>query len=491
MPSANQSQRKWLFRGLAILISLAPLIAAEIILRQTQSPIIDSVDPDPWVDLHQLQPLFTLNQKSNRWEIPESRSNFFCSDSFPATKSEKTRRIFVLGGSTVQGRPYATETAFSTWLRLLLESSDSQSHYEVINCGGVSYASYRVAKILDEVLEHQPDAIVLYTGHNEFLEDREYAEVREVNGLRKHLITLARHSHLARWLNHQLASLQSPARTPTPNAVMPEEVQARLDQKNGLERYRRDPHWVSRVEEHFSATLEEMISKVRQAEIPLVLCVPASDLLATPPFKTTTLEEFTTEQTEKFSEYWLIARNPQQSDSDRQQAASKCLELDSKHAGAHYVLGRIAFDLGQQQKALQHLTLARDHDVCPLRATTEIVSAIQQHDHRNGVLLVDLTKMLDQQNGKGINQPDGIPDANWFVDHVHPSIKGHQVIAHACFDAMQEISWVKTLPDVLAYDAQTTAHLSQLNESYFARGKQRLEGLRRWTQGRATEPIVD
>ena len=64
MLPANQSRRKWLFRTLAILISLAPLIAAETLLRLTEAPVVDAVDSDPWVDLHQLKPLFTLDQEN-------------------------------------------------------------------------------------------------------------------------------------------------------------------------------------------------------------------------------------------------------------------------------------------------------------------------------------------------------------------------------------------------------------------------------------------
>ncbi len=45
---------------------------------------------------------------------------------------------------------------------------------EVINVGGISYASYRIAAILDEVLQHEPDLVVIYMGHNEFLEARTY-----------------------------------------------------------------------------------------------------------------------------------------------------------------------------------------------------------------------------------------------------------------------------------------------------------------------------
>ena len=45
---------------------------------------------------------------------------------------------------------------------------------EIINTGGISYASYRVARLMEELLAYQPDVFVIYTGHNEFLEKRIY-----------------------------------------------------------------------------------------------------------------------------------------------------------------------------------------------------------------------------------------------------------------------------------------------------------------------------
>ena len=35
--------------------------------------------------------------------------------------------------------------------------------------GGVSYASYRVAALMEELVRYEPDLFVIYSGHNEFL----------------------------------------------------------------------------------------------------------------------------------------------------------------------------------------------------------------------------------------------------------------------------------------------------------------------------------
>ncbi|MCP4888223.1 MAG: SGNH/GDSL hydrolase family protein, partial [Planctomycetaceae bacterium] len=203
---SDRRSRLWLMRTLAVALSLTPLIVVELIFRSIETPVEEALDRDPLVDLSQLKPLFERNEGASGecWEIPESRLNFFRPDSFLAEKPAGLRRIFVLGGSTVQGRPYAIETAFSTWLRLRLEANQPQTRFEVVNCGGISYASYRVAKILDEVLEHKPDAIVIYTGHNEFLEDREYAEVREMGALRRSVATVAGEIATVRWIRRAL-----------------------------------------------------------------------------------------------------------------------------------------------------------------------------------------------------------------------------------------------------------------------------------------------
>ena len=478
--------RKWGLRLLALIMSLVPFLAAEILLRVLQPLPKEAVDSSPWIDLQQLKPLFVKNLEGSRWEIPPSRLNFFCRDSFAATKSESTRRIFVLGGSTVQGRPYATETAFPTWLRIKLEVAAPDTNYEVINCGGVSYASYRVEKILEEVLTHQPDAVVVYTGHNEFLEDREYSQAREFGPLRGSLVQAIRHIRLATWLREQF----SKPTTSTPvNHLMPQEVATRLDQAEGLASYQRDPQWQRKVEQHFAVTLQNMIKMTKESKIPLVLCVPESDLVKTPPFKTTPVPSLTEGKFNQFETFWKRAKNPDLQNQERLSAARSCLQIDPQHAGAHYLTGRILYDQGDSERAISHLTQARDQDVCPLRATSAIVAAVRTASDQRHVILVDIPKAFDEKNTNDLDHADNIPDPAWFLDHVHPTIKGHQVIADRCFEAMRVLPWVKQPSDESIYRSKITNHLSSLDEAYFARGKQRLEGLRRWTKGRASLPL--
>jgi lysophospholipase L1-like esterase len=479
----------------AVLLSLSPLLFAEIALRQIGTGTAEAVDRNPLVDLHQLRPLFEKNNNFERWEIPQHRLNFFRPDSFAADKPAGSRRIFVLGGSTVQGRPYAVETAFSTWLKLRLQAASPSTTFEVVNCGGVSYASYRVAQILREVLQHEPDAIVIYTGHNEFLEDREYAEVRQMGPVRRWIARVASHIRLVTWIRDRWAS-GIDSTEPRPITVLPGEVDTRLDHVGGLDRYVRDPQWQAAVEFHFRQTVEQMIGLCAAADVPLILCEPACDLVKTPPFKVASIFQPGTADAREFEALWRQATERDKTTEERLEASQACLERDPHHAGANYVAGRLHYERGELAKARPRLVAARDYDVCPLRATSGIVDAVDELARKHGVPLIDTVRLLDARNHDGRRIPDGIADPEYFVDHLHPSIAGHQVIGQALAAEIAALGWFDHLEvdrqeAERKYQQLAQQHLDSLSEDYYARGSQRLQGLKRWAAGRAGSSVLD
>ena len=85
--------------------------------------------------------------------------------------------MFCLGGSTTYGHPYTHSTSFCGWLGEYLPVADPTRDWEVVNAGGISYASYRAARLAEELAELEPDLFVVLSGHNEFLERRTYADV--------------------------------------------------------------------------------------------------------------------------------------------------------------------------------------------------------------------------------------------------------------------------------------------------------------------------
>ncbi len=483
--STTRRRRRWLWRGLALLLACFPFALLEISLRVIDSRDGDqAIDYDPVVDLHQLKPLFNLDPRTNLYQIPDSRRNFFQPASFPAQKESSTKRIFVLGGSTVQGRPYAPQTAFSSWLQLRLQAADSKITFEVVNCGGVSYASYRLSRILREVLRYQPDAIVLYTGHNEFLEDRSYAEVHDLSAPRAWISRAGARLHTVRWLQRAFVTSQ--------RTLLPMEVDARLDHADGLQQYHRDLAWRDQIQQHFDWTLRRMVDAASRAGVPLILCTPASDLVGTPPIKSEMLSTLGDAQAQEFTENWQRARDPDLDLRQRLDSARRCLVIDNQHCGAHFVVGRLLLEQGKVSAAKPHLIAARDFDVCPLRATTAMIDSVKMICQQNDIRLVDTITLLDQRSHDGRRVPDQIADPEFFIDHVHPTIAGHQIIGTALAEHFQRLGWIKNTVEATArYESLAQKHLNSLGESYYARGTQRLEGLRRWTTGRVGELGID
>lgn len=486
-PGANADRPRWLMKLATILLALAPFVMLELGLKLwlPEKPIV--VGFDPIVDLDEAGPLFELDRDGKRWEIPAERFNFFQPDSFLANKPIGSRRIFVLGGSTVQGRPYSIETSFAKWLQLRLESASPDTTFEIVNCGGVSYASYRVAKVLEEILEHQPDAVVVYTGHNEFLEDREYADVREMSETRRWFARVASKIETVQWIRGQLAS-----RSGRPNTVVPPhnamsgEVDARLDHVGGLDRYHRDPKWRSAVEEHFADTLRRIVLATQQREIPLVLCAPTSDVVATPPFKIEPAPDMPPSRQLAFANAWKVARDTTITTEERLSGCTTGLEIDPEHAGMNFIAGQLLYHDHQPALAVRYLNAARDFDVCPLRATSPIVQAVIKVAANSGVPLVRTDRLLDRRDSNGKRIADGIPEPEFFVDHLHPTVAGHQRIAAALAEEIEKLGWYTRSPNAdETYQRSVDAHLQTLGEEYYARGRQRLEGLRRWASGRA------
>lgn len=478
--------RRTLFRLIALAAGFAPIALAEVGMRiggiaEPQTASLSAIDNDPLVNLHSLRALFVKNDKGTQMEIGAERMNYFCPASFPVEKKPDTLRVFALGGSTTQGQPYRTETAFPHWLGLRLQAALPDRNIEVVNCGGISYASYRVAAILDEVLRYSPDLIVLYAGHNEFLEARTYEQQRRVPGWLARPLAAVASLRVARVIASVLSGRGSSS---SKKSVIPGEVDTRLDHPNGMDAYVRDEPWTNAVEQHFELTLESMIARCQEASVPLVLCVPASDLVNTPPFKSQPDPELPTAERDDVIRFTKRVESESSELKVRLDAAERIVKLDPRHALANYVLGRWAYEAGagDRASAIKRLTIARDHDVCPLRATTRIEQAVRSHAGNDDLFLIDTGALLDRRNSRNEAIPDGVADPGWFVDHVHPTIEGHQEIATAIYAALIESLFTPADGAEATYASHVEQHLQTLGEAYYARAKQRLDGVNRWSR---------
>jgi lysophospholipase L1-like esterase len=88
---------------------------------------------------------------------------------FPATKAPGTFRVFVQGESSAAGFPYGLGASLAGMLDQRLERAFPSREIEVVSTALSAVTSYALVDFADEILAMQPDAVVVYAGHNEFL----------------------------------------------------------------------------------------------------------------------------------------------------------------------------------------------------------------------------------------------------------------------------------------------------------------------------------
>ncbi len=467
--------KRFAFRFMAILLGLTPFLACELALRGLGVGKASDSN-DPFVGFSDIHPLFVLNESSGRYEIPMARQTHFQPESFAAKKEAKEFRIFVLGGSTVQGRPWSIESSFTTWLELHLNAADPSRRYEVVNCGGVSYATYRLVPILQEVLRYQPDLIVFCEGHNEFLEDRSYAPIKAQPAAVSWAVRQVSRLHTYNFLRDHVLS----AGASKQQAVLGPEVDARLDWKGGMAEYHRDLEWQADVIAHFESSLQRIARIASDAHVPLILVNPVSNLQYAP-FKSEHRANITAVENEEFD--GLLREAGELYSSDLVRAAGllqRSIAIDDQFAQAHFELGNCLLEQGLVSEALAEYVKAKDLDVCPLRMLEPMKQIIRDVAKATNTPLVDADAIIAGQSRSGF------PDNEWLVDHVHPSMSGHQLIADALAEKMEELKLVQRQAGW--QESRETAyreHLASLDHVYFQRGKDRLKSEQGWAHGQA------
>jgi len=467
--------KRFVFRVVAILLGLSPFLACELALRGLGVGRASDSN-DPFVGFSDILPLFVLNESLGRYEIPKARQTHFQPESFAAKKAGDEFRIFVLGGSTVQGRPWSIESSFTTWLELHLNAADRLRRYEVVNCGGVSYATYRLAPILQEVLHYQPDLVIFCEGHNEFLEDRSYAPIKAQPAAVSFAVRQVSRLHSYNFLrdNVMLASARKG------QAVLGPEVDARLDWKGGMEEYHRDVKWQTEVIAHFEASLRRIVQIAADARVPLILMSPVSNLQYAP-FKSEHRASLTADEVAEFDALLKEAGELYATDLPRAaELLQRAIAIDDQFAQAHFELGNCLLEQGLVSEARAELVKAKDLDICPLRMLEPMKRIIHEVAKATDTPLVDADALIA---GKSRN---GFPDRQWLVDHVHPSMSGHQLLADALAEKMEELKLVQRQTGW--QEGRETAyreHLASLDHVYFQRGKDRLKSEQGWAHGQA------
>jgi len=399
-------------------------------------------ESDPYVGFSSYAPLFVEERQSDGsvdMVRAANKARLFNLQRFPKDKGRRSFRVFCVGGSTTYGRPYGDGTSFCGWLRGYLAVAEPTREWEVINAGGVSYASYRVAMLMEELVRYQPDLFVIYSGHNEFLERRTYSEViampKAVRGLGSVL------SRTRTWVMVE-RGVQAVRRSPEAGtgggAELGSEVETLLDASVGPEAYSRDDELSEQIVSHYRFNLARMVDIARSAGAGVILVAPASNLRHCRPFKNEQRSDLGDDERVQVQTLVTVAKSAHAAGlyDDALSALAQALAIDDRNAHISFMAGQVLDELGRHEEAMQAFARARDEDVCPLRALGEMDGVVREVAAARDVPLVDFVALVSSRAAQGI------PGRDVFLDHVHPTIGANRLLALALLEQMRDMGLV-------------------------------------------------
>ncbi len=424
---------------------------------------------DPYVGFSSRVPLFVQDTNSPDADAlitAPNKRRFFNIQRFPARKSKDTFRIFCLGGSTTYGHPYEDPTSFAGWLREMLPKADPSRNWEVINCGGISYASYREALLMEELIQYQPDLFIVLSGQNEFLEQRTYGNILSMPpSLRGAgaLLSRTRVHAAARTVLDKLGALPG---TSTTSNLLASEVETRLERVVGPQAYHRDETLTRQIMDHYRFNLSRMVDIAQSAGAGVFFVSPASNLRSCSPFKSEHRAGLTEGELKIWQSHVQRARQSAGASqwAEALAAADQALAVDSRYADLHYFRGRALWQLQRFAEARAAFVRARDEDVCPLRALSSMLDIVADVARERNAPFVDFTRLLEEKS------EHATPGDDWFLDHVHPTVEGNRVLSLALLRMLAGQGVVRLAATwnesaVLAVKREVEARLTPKNHS--------------------------
>ena len=389
-----ESTKKKFFRFFTLLLPLFFFVFFEIALRifgyGGNLDLFVSATDD-YAKYKKCNPLVARRYFSQQSEAPTPRNDLFLKK-----KPDNGYRIFVLGGSTAAGYPFGENIMFSRILNQRLSDVFPDKYIEVINTAITAINSYTILDFIDEVLRNNPDAILIYAGHNEFYGALGVASAESFGGNRgivKFYLKLNRFRtfrllrNMINALRHTVSSVNSHTSEIVSNATLMERMVSDQNIPFGSPIYELGKN-------QFKENLREILGKAKRANVPVLIGDLVSNIKNQAPF--------VSKKTNKFPPASEIFQN--------------AMSLEKQH-------------LFEQAKSDYYL--AKDLDALRFRASEEFNDIIREVCQEYGMFLVPMQHYFENAS------PHNLVGKNLMLEHLHPNIKGYFLMADCFFETMR------------------------------------------------------
>ncbi len=323
-------------------------------------------------------------------------------DIFHKQKPQNGFRIFLLGSSTLYGYPYDTNLMASRILHKRLQDAYPSKHIEVVNTSITAINSITLKDFMNQVLNYEPDAVLIYAGHNEYYGAFGVGSNETMS--KSPLITSA---HL-KFMNLRIYQLMRSAIGGVSKSQAKEsgdsEAKGTLMKKIVKDEniaYQGDKYLVGL--EQFKSNLSHMIKKAGHQKVPVFISDLVSNIKDLPPFGD--------------------------------------METEGLSARKTYQQALVALENGDTLGAKSLFYRAKDLDPIRFRASEEINNYIYLLVEESNNTLIPAKEWFSHES------EGGLIGNNLLTEHVHPNIEGQFVLADAFYSSLVSSGIIEAEPD--------------------------------------------
>jgi len=421
IPLERRTERHRTFLVITLLLPFILLAGTELALRAVGVGALESLFIPVPSDSDYLQP----NPKAIERFFPDpGQAPDVSIDTtwFPEVKAPGTLRVFLQGASTAAGFPYGRWASPAALLQQRLQRAYPDRNIEVINTSMAAVSSYVLLDFVDEIIARQPDAVVVYAGHNEYLGIGGVASslVSARSPVLARFVARLRRLHLYRGLERALGQLWPGGGEPVRReGTLMAAAAAESSIALGSKIYQRGIH-------QFEGNLRRLLSRYERAGIPVFIGTLASNVRDQPPFVDTTAADGGDSASE-------VYRRARQSESE-----------------------------GRRELAREQYLMAKDLDGLRFRAPESFNGIIRKLAGREGAVLID------SQAALAVASQGGLIGDELMLEHVHPNVGGYFRLASAFYPAFAR--WLGEPPvrvdDAMARREIPVTEVDRLNGEY-------------------------
>jgi tetratricopeptide (TPR) repeat protein len=345
---------------------------------------------------------------------------------FKKNKDAGTFRIFVLGESTTAGYPYFHNGSFHRWLQYRLMHEFPDRKFEVINLSLTAVNSYTVFGFAKAVIHHSPDAILIYTGHNEYYGALGVASTEKIGGnpYMVNMILSLRELRLTQLLTNIYEKIVVKPTSGSGGTRMKMMVADEQIPYNSI--------LFNRGIKQFRSNIDKTLNLFNKYNIPVFISNLVSNEKDFKPFVSVTVDSV---RFPGFNKYFKSGMEAFEK-SDFLTASQVLLKADKifdASALNKYYLGEAVYKLGDLKQAKEYFVRAKELDGLRFRAPEQLNIIIEQLcDKYPNVHLVDTKAAFENWSD------DHIIGNELILEHVHPNLTGYALMSYTFYESMKK-----------------------------------------------------